>query len=57
MELSFYRMETSGRVFCPFFDHCYGIELDLLKGNFANIYFDQNSVISHIINHEVEAKK
>ena len=23
-----------------FFDHCHDIELDLLKGNFANIYLD-----------------
>lgn len=59
MELSFYRMATSGRVFFSFlfFDHCYDIGLDLWKDSFVNIYLGPNSDILKVINHEVEATK
>lgn len=49
MEISFYRVVTSNKVHFPFFDHCNNIGLDLLKGDFVNIYLDWNSVTLKII--------
>lgn len=61
MQLSFYRMATSGRVLFSFlfffFDHCYDIGLDLLKESLANIYLGQNSDIFMVINRGIDAIK
>lgn len=62
MQLSFYRMATSGRVlfsflFFFFSDHCYDTGLDLLKESLANIYLGQNSDILMVINRGIDAIK
>lgn len=57
MQLSCYGTITSRSVFFPFFEHCDDTGLDLLKGNFANVYWDQNSVMLKVFSHEVQAKK